>query len=324
MDWSKRGKTQSLVVVTLLGTLFGPLGALAATTPEGVPKSATAYTVYQHIDGDSFYVENGDERQQVDLLGIDAPETNKQGGECFAQEALEHVKKLAPEDSTVYLETEGPDTDIDGKSWPRDVWIEGKDSKKATLLNTKLVRDGYASYDDDADAKKYDERISAAEKDAKKARKGIWDFCGGPREKFVPTPTPAPTQTPTPSAEEIKSQYVPLADVRELAIRPGGMMGQKIFFYGTVLSINVASPGRVFVLGDNDPKEYGVEMQVTVSAPDGSTEVVFVGSDGETTGMFEGSWVVVYGTVVDSQTFQNALGGYVSQPLVAAQFVELA
>jgi endonuclease YncB( thermonuclease family) len=315
---------QTASLIALLCALLVPLTGLAASNPSGVPKSAKAYTVYGHIDGDSFYVDVDGKRQRIDLIGIDAPETVKRGGECYSQEALDQLKKLAPRDTTVYLESEAPDVGSDGTGWFRDVWIEGKDGKKAILLNTKLVRDGFAGIDDEMADGKYEDRPSTAEKDAKNAHHGLWGACGGNHEKIVPTPVPSPTPSPTPSVAEIKAQYVPLADVRELANRPGGMMGQKIFFYGTILSIGVASPGYVYKLGDNDSQQYGVQMQVTVSAPDGSTEVVFVGSDGNTTGMFEGSWVIVYGTVVDTETFQNALGGLVSQPLVAAQFVELA
>lgn len=75
------------------------------------------------------------------------------------------------------------------------------------------------------------------------------------------------------------------------------------------------------MLGDTNEQPYGVQMQVTVPAPDGTTEVVFVGYDGDTTGMFEGTWVTVYATVVDYQTFENRLGGGVTQPLVAAEYV---
>jgi endonuclease YncB( thermonuclease family) len=320
MIWGKEEVSLLIVCAGILSTVGSYAGlstTLAAETPKGIPNSAVAFTVVEPIDGDSFFVgtDDGDE-QQVDLLGIDAPELKKD--ECFAQESADRLASLLPVDSTVYLEQE-EDVDDEGDGWLRDVWVEGKDGGKAALLNTKLVREGFAgNTTQNEDEGKYFERLSDAQDNAKDAGRGLWGVCGGIHKKIVPTPTP------TPSVEEIKAQYAPLADVRELAIRPGGMMGQKIFFYGTILTINVAQPGYVFTLGDSDEQPYGVEMQVTVAAPDGTTETVFVGADVDTSGMFEGSWVVVYGTVVDTQTFQNALGGYISQPLVAAEFVELA
>jgi len=45
------------------------------------------------------------------------------------------------------------------------------------------------------------------------------------------------------------------------------------------------------MLGDADPVGYQAQIQVTVTAPDGSTEVIVVGYDGSTEGMFEGSWI---------------------------------
>ena len=127
--------------------------------------------------------------------------------------------------------------------------------------------------------------------------------------------------TPTPTFEEQVADYVPLADVRELAIRPGGLYGDKIIFSGTIQTIMVASEGRAFALGDDDPQPYEVQMQVQVPAPDGTSEYVFVGYNGDTTGMFEGTWVTIYATVVDTQSFENTLGGGVTQPLVDAEFV---
>lgn len=127
--------------------------------------------------------------------------------------------------------------------------------------------------------------------------------------------------TPTPTFEEQVAGHVPLADVRDLAIRTGDYFGDQIIFSGTILSIGVAPEGRVFGLGDLDEQQYSAQMQVTVPAPDGTTEVVYVGYNGDTSGMFEGTWVTVYGTVVDYQSGVNRLGGQITQPLVAAEFV---
>jgi endonuclease YncB( thermonuclease family) len=322
MNWLRLKTWQVVSIFAVLSAMLIPLSADAASNPKGIPASAVAFSVKDHIDGDSFHVGTDDgEEQRVDLVGIDAPELNRSRPECYAKESADRLATLLPKGSTVYLEDE--EIDDDDKAWKRDVWIEGKEGGKATLLNTKLVREGFAGYEESGDHDlKYADRLSTAEDDAREDGRGLWDECGGIHEKVPPTPTPVPT--PTPSDEEIKAQYVPLADVRELAIRPGGMMDQKIFFYGTIQTIGVAPPGYVYTLGDSDEHAYGAQLQVSIAAPDGSSEFVFVGFNGDTAGMFEGSWVVVYGTVVDTETFQNALGGYVSQPLVAAEFVELA
>ncbi len=77
------------------------------------------------------------------------------------------------------------------------------------------------------------------------------------------------------------------------------------------------------MLGDDDPIPAEAAMQVTVAAPDGTTEAVFVSYDGDTAGMFEGSYIAVYGEVVSTQSGVNLLGGPVTQPLVQAIFVSL-
>jgi endonuclease YncB( thermonuclease family) len=305
-------------ILSTFGSLVVPAIAHAADNPKGIPTSAEAFVVVEVDDGDSFFVATDDgEKQQVDLLGIDAPELKNSGDECFAREAADALASLIPADSTVYLEDE--DVDDEDHAWLRDVWVEGKDGGKAALLNTKLVREGFAGSDlDDDEEGKYSDRISDAEDNAKDAKRGLWGACGGVHKKIVPTPTP------TPSVEEIKAQYVPLADVREMAIRPGGMMGQKLYFYGTIRTIEVATPGYAFTLGDQDPQQYAVGIQVEVVAPDGTTEYVSIGFDGDTSGMYEGTYVLVYGTLVDTRSGTNALGGTISQPLVAAQYVEFA
>lgn len=127
--------------------------------------------------------------------------------------------------------------------------------------------------------------------------------------------------TPTPTFEEQVAGHVPLADVRDLAIRTGDYFGDKVIFSGTILSIGVAPAGRVYGLGDLDEQPYSAQMQVTVPAPDGTTEVVYVGYNGDTSGMFEGTWVTVYATVVDYQSGINRLGGQIIQPLVSAEYI---
>src|SRR5207247_499716 len=83
-----------------------------------------------------------------------------------------------------------------------------------------------------------------------------------------------------------------------------------------ILDITVAPPGKVYVLGDSDPQAYAAWLQVWVTAPDGSTEPVSVGFDGDTTGMFKDSYVVVWATVVDTLSGTNGFGGSITQPLV--------
>jgi hypothetical protein len=209
--------------------------------------------------------------------------------------------------------------DRDEKGYlPRFVWLPGEDEEKPILINGRMVRQGYAGAKGEQDSELYADVLERYEEEAVDRNRGIWKSCGGPHKKIQPTPTPQPTE------DELKAQYPPLADVRELAIRPTGMIGQKISFYGSILDIGVAGPDRAFFLGDENEVPYTAWIQVWVDAPDGSQEVVSVGFDGDTTGMFKNSYIVVYGTVVDTVSGTNGFGGAIVQPLVAAEFVDLA
>lgn len=92
----------------------------------------------------------------------------------------------------------------------------------------------------------------------------------------TPTATPrprTPTPEPTPTFDEIVADYPAIPDIREVAIRTGSYVGDQIAFSGTVLSIRVAGPGRVFTVGDTTPGKYQTLMQVTVPTLAGDTEV---------------------------------------------------
>jgi hypothetical protein len=150
------------------------------------------------------------------------------------------------------------------------------------------------------------------------------DDASGPPRAARATARPAATATATLTAVQFKAQYPALADVREIVARLGDHKGEKMSFGGTLLSIHVAGKGRIYEIGDGDDHDVRAQMQVTVDTPVGGTETIFVGYDGDTAGMFEDTEVIVYGTLVGTETFENAFGGKISQPLVIADLVEKA
>jgi micrococcal nuclease len=286
--------------------------------PATVPADAKEAVVEEVRDGKTLVAVVDGKRILVSLIGVDAPDAKVEPlGECYAGEATDHLAELAPQGATVYLESDMIDRDDEGRRF-RFAWIPGEQDEKPVLVNGRMIRDGYAGWLQEEKNVSYESVFERYELEARDRNRGIWKQCGGPHEKIQPTPTPTPTE------DEIKAQYRPLADVRELAIRPTGMIGQKISFYGSILDIGVAGPGRVYVLGDENPQEYVAWIQVWVDAPDGSREVISVGFNGDTTGMFNDSYIVVSGTVVDTLSGTNGFGGAITQPLVSAEFVELA
>ena len=141
-----------------------------------------------------------------------------------------------------------------------------------------------------------------------------------PTATAVPTDTPEPTSTPT--FAELLAPYQEIPDVRDADIRPGSLYGTQIKFHGTVATIHVASSGSVFTLGDREQREFTTYLQVTVPAVDGSDVWFVVGFDGDSEGIYEGDRVSVYGEIIDQDTFENSLGGSITQPLVSADYIQ--
>ena len=151
---------------------------------------------------------------------------------------------------------------------------------------------------------------------------------------FVPpTPTPKPTATKAPTATRVpptptmtaqqrldqqRARYTQLGDARDLEVGRVGR-GDMISFSGTVQNLGIADAGYGFNLGTNSELFVPVSLQIQIS---GTDVWVIVGYDGDVPGVYEGTWITVYGTVRGTECFTNRLGGQVCQPLIEADFVE--
>lgn len=125
----------------------------------------------------------------------------------------------------------------------------------------------------------------------------------------TPPPTAVPTIPPQPTAvPQLTDTYPAIPDVRELAIGRGFSAGDKLSVSGSVFNIEVDSDGTY--------------MQIWVGAPDGSTEAVMVYYEGDSTGVFEGTWVTAYGTYLGPICGTNAYGGEICQPAILADKLE--
>jgi hypothetical protein len=128
-----------------------------------------------------------------------------------------------------------------------------------------------------------------------------------------------PTATPTPELSG-KDAYTWLADPRELDVRPHNHIGEKWVFCGTVTFLQVAGVGSSLYPADNVTTSWDSVLQVW---PPGYDVRFMVGFDGDTSGIFEDSYVCVWGTVVDTASGSNAFGGSIVNALFDAEFVEL-
>jgi len=153
-----------------------------STAEESESVITEAVTVVYVIDGDTIWVENDrGERLKIRIIGVDAPETEKQDreGEPFAQEAFEFASQTLS-DRIVYLERDVSDTDQYGRLL-RYVWLENPSEDDAEAFNQSnfsalLVRGGYArvvAYGEDT---RYESRLRDLERLARQDHIGIWEY----------------------------------------------------------------------------------------------------------------------------------------------------
>jgi len=253
-----------------------------------------------------------DDGTAVALLGAETPER----GACFSGQAMRKLNGLV--DGTVALERAAGTGDD-----PVTAYLWREESGERTLINHELIAAGLAdSSFDGQDDQRLSAWFDATRQQAEDDETGLWGECTGFNGEERPEPTVAPTATP--DAAEVRAEYPVLSDVREIAIRPGSYIGDEFQFTGRIFGIQVAGPGQIATLGDQRTYQVSVVMQVFVVAPDGTEEPVFIGYDGNTTGMFEGTYVTIYGTVVGTQSGTNGFGGAITQPLVIADIIDLA
>lgn len=147
-------------------------------SPSPTSKPENLVKVTRVIDGDTIEIEGG---KRVRLIGIDSPETDM----CYNKEATNKAKELL-ENQEVTLEKDVSETDRYGRLL-RYIW------KGDVLINEQIAHEGYAASSSYPPDVKYQERIVAAQKEARDGGKGLW----GAACAATPTPTPKVIATPT-------------------------------------------------------------------------------------------------------------------------------
>lgn len=118
------------------------------------------------IDGDTIEVWNGEVKQKVRYIGIDAPESYPEPSECYAKEATAYNSSLVT-GAWVDLQHDTSNTDQYGR-WLRYVYV-GK-----TFINEDLVRNGYATAKRYPPDTKKSNELELAEQIAKSESSGLW------------------------------------------------------------------------------------------------------------------------------------------------------
>ncbi len=130
----------------------------------------TRAVVASITDGDT--VRLADDRR-VRLLQIDTPELGT--GECYSRAARKALLRLVPPPAAVTLETDPPLDLVDryGRLL-RYIWRNGSN------VNLALVREGAAApYFYRGEKGRYADKLLAAARAAKAARRGLWGACPG-------------------------------------------------------------------------------------------------------------------------------------------------
>ena len=152
--------------------------------------SAGLIKVVRVIDGDTIEIEGG---ERVRYIGIDTPETvdPRKPVQCFGVEASRKNKELV-EGKEIRLEKDITDRDKYGRLL-RYVWVGD------TLINLELVKQGFASSYSYPPDIKYQDDFVEAEREARDAKRGLWDACQQADSSTVAAPViaPSPSQTET-------------------------------------------------------------------------------------------------------------------------------
>jgi micrococcal nuclease len=135
-------------------------------------------TVSRVVDGDTVWVRDGSRSLDVRLLGIDTPETvdpHRPVG-CFGPEASAYTKHLLT-GRRVRLIYDRQLHDKYGR-WLAYIYLE-RPGRPDLFVNARLVSAGYARTLSIPPNTAHATELSALERDAALAGRGLWAACGG-------------------------------------------------------------------------------------------------------------------------------------------------
>jgi cell division protein FtsB len=195
--------------------------------------------------------------------------------------------------------------------------VRGADAQDSNAQPEATIA-AYQTQVADLEAKVEKLQTSVAKRDAKidEQRLRIEDLkeeVADLESKLPPSPTPTPKLSG-------KDAYPYVADPLEIFTRPFNHIGEKMSFCGTVGYIQVAKPGNAFFIGDTTSNGWSTIAQIFL---DGTEAQFVIGFDGDSTGIYEDSYVCAWGTLVDTFSGTNGFGGSIMNPLFDAEYFEL-
>jgi micrococcal nuclease len=145
-----------------------PPAAVAAVT---APDSALSMVVSHVHDGDTlFLTDSAGTELKVRLIGIDTPEL-RPAAECYAVEARDYLRQLAPDGTTLRVSADAEPLDQYGRSLFY-LWTESGD-----FINLRLVAEGYGTTLNIEPNSAYRSQLVVAEQLAQNSGAGMWSGC---------------------------------------------------------------------------------------------------------------------------------------------------
>lgn len=234
--------------------------------------------------------------ETIELAGVITP-MDGSGKGCYVPETAGAIQSLSG--GTVWIEKiPGSEEEL--------VWFNNPAAGNFGLLNSELVAQGFGGAADKN--LPYTSWLLSIHEYVRQQETGLWAVCRDASGTWInpptPTPVPSPTPVPTQSPEQVRAQYQ-WVDTRDLVIRPGEFEGEQIAVAGTVFNIEVDGNFTA--------------MQIWL---DGGSEAAVIIYEGDSRGIYQGTWVTVYGTGAGTYEGTNAFGGTISQPVVVADIVD--
>ena len=159
-----------LTVLFLLAQHFGLLDSVTDSVEQNQPG---LYTVTGFSDGDTISVDMNGKKEKVRFIGVDTPETHKPNApvQCYGPAASAFTKNVIGA-KKVRLEADPLSTNRDRYDrLLRYVYLPD-----GTLVNERLIRDGYGFYYPYFPFKKSGQ-FEIAQNKARAENKGVWGNC---------------------------------------------------------------------------------------------------------------------------------------------------
>lgn len=159
----------TFVLITFLGMVYG-FRLLINPNQEGDTQRSVV-SLSSCIDGDTIKVKDGSEVYLVRFLAIDTPELrvgDRYAPEPYAEKAADYTCERVK--SAKKLEVEWDDLATEDKFGRKLGWIFADDE----LLQKELLENGFAKVRYIYDDYKYVSELNAIQKQAKKAKVGLW------------------------------------------------------------------------------------------------------------------------------------------------------